>query len=490
MSLTKSFYKKFLNLKTLVIFCLIVLPALLLFNPGIENDTFWLVKMGQHITNEGLPATEPLTYHEGLNIIVQQWLTSVIFYKIYLYTGMAGLILFTATMFVILLLLLYLIFYLMTRGNRNISIGMIFIVIGFLSLFSMPRPQIVSYILFALEILVLEKYIETKKTHYLIALPIISILMVNLHAAMWIMFFVIMIPYFFDGFQSITKLFKLESHKSNKYILIALICSLIVGFFNPYGINGMLYSIKSFGCGTDFITEMKSPDFKTEIGILYFLYFLITILIFSYSKSNRTLRGILMTIGMGYLALASVRSFPLLLICSSPFLAHCLIGYPDGFVEQLEKNKRILSIIILILLAGIARNFIKFSNSYENLLNNSYYIPKDAVEYIIANVDQDKMKLYNNYNTGGYIEFMGIKTFIDSRAEVFIKKMNGKDDILQDYINIQFLQKQYYKDIFKKYGFTHWLVKKGSNLDIIMNTDTEFETIYQDDMFVIYTTTG
>ena len=57
---------------------------------------------------------------------------------------------------------------------------------------------------------------------------------------------------------------------------------------------------------------------------------------------------------------------------------------------------------------------------------------------------------------GGYIEFSGIRAFIDSRAEVFIKKLNKKDDILVDYFKA--LAGEHYGGVIGKYKYSHLLV--------------------------------
>jgi hypothetical protein len=58
---------------------------------------------------------------------------------------------------------------------------------------------------------------------------------------------------------------------------------------------------------------------------------------------------------------------------------------------------------------------------------------------------------------GGYIEFSGIRAFIDSRAEVFIKKLNKKDDILVNYFKA-LAGELYYADVIGKYKNSHLLV--------------------------------
>ena len=57
------------------------------------------------------------------------------------------------------------------------------------------RAQLVTFILFILQIFFMENLIETKQKRYGIGLIIISILIANLHVAVWPFMFVLYLPY-------------------------------------------------------------------------------------------------------------------------------------------------------------------------------------------------------------------------------------------------------------------------------------------------------
>ena len=95
------------------------------------------------------------------------------------------------------------------------------------------------------------------------------------------------------------------------------------------------------------------------------------------------------------------------------------------------------------------------------------------------------MRLYNSYDTGGYIEFSGIKSFIDSRAEVFTMKINRKEDILKDYCDA-LSGKLYYSDLISKYSLTHLLVMKDDLMDNCLKHDKMFKGVFQDKNYLLY----
>ena len=57
------------------------------------------------------------------------------------------------------------------------------------------RAQLVTFILLELTILLIEKFLETKKIRYPVGIVLISIAIANLHCAVWPFFFVIFLPY-------------------------------------------------------------------------------------------------------------------------------------------------------------------------------------------------------------------------------------------------------------------------------------------------------
>ena len=53
----------------------------------IDNDFYFLYATGEYIVKNGFPFTDMLSMHSSMKIIVQQWLSSVIFYYLYLRCG-------------------------------------------------------------------------------------------------------------------------------------------------------------------------------------------------------------------------------------------------------------------------------------------------------------------------------------------------------------------------------------------------------------------
>ena len=57
----------------------------------IDNDFWFLYKTGEYIVSNGFPHTDFLSMHSNMKLVVQQWLSTVIFYFVYSRLGRIGL---------------------------------------------------------------------------------------------------------------------------------------------------------------------------------------------------------------------------------------------------------------------------------------------------------------------------------------------------------------------------------------------------------------
>lgn len=473
-----KYYKVF----TLIILLLVPLLAL---RPLFDNDTYTLLNIGKYITARGFPSTDPFTIHEGLSYTIEQWLTAVIFYILYGIMGKAALYIMAIVIYYATGFVIYLTSMKISGGNKAVSTAVTVIPVVFLSLFIVLRPQLFSVLLFILEIYILESYVQSRKNIVLAWLPLISLLLINLQSALWIFFFLLYIPCLLDGF-SFKLLMLTGQGYPKKPLVAALLASIVIGAANPYGTTAMTILFKSYGhMGLDYINEIKSPDFKDAIGIFIFaLYCLLMVLYLVNRKGTTRTRYILITLGTAYMGLASARNIPLFIVCSYTLLAYY---YREMHIETARPPKRstLKPVNVLLILALIVTTLIlKFSN------NNQYYyindnIPVGAVKYIKSSLDADNIRLYNSFNTGAYLEFEGIKTFIDPRAEVFFKSNNKKEDIYNDYTEL-LSGRLYYRQFIQKYNLTHFLTEKDSFMGVYLGHDPEFKKLYEDSKFILY----
>ncbi|MDF2885066.1 MAG: hypothetical protein K0R54_5637, partial [Clostridiaceae bacterium] len=99
--------------------------------------------------------------------------------------------------------------------------------------------------------------------------------------------------------------------------------------------------------------------------------------------------------------------------------------------------------------------------------------------------DTSNVVLYTGYNDGGLTEFRGLPSYIDPRAEVFVKKNNKKDDIMKEYIDMQ-SGNLYYKSVLDKYNFTHLLVPDKDILSTYLPYDNDYDIIFSNESYKVF----
>ncbi len=173
----------------IVMFCLAITPK------SFQNDTFYTIKIGQLIRNNGIDYLDHFSWIEGLGYTYPHWLYDVITSLIFDYLGgYAGIYVVTMILSAILGLSLY-------KANKTISknelisffmtLAQLFIVRVYIA----ARAQLVTFILFVLEIIFIERFLQTGHKKYGIGLIILPILIANLHAAVFPFYFVLYLPY-------------------------------------------------------------------------------------------------------------------------------------------------------------------------------------------------------------------------------------------------------------------------------------------------------
>ena len=524
------------------IFCIAITPVTL------QNDTFYTIKIGEHINQYGVDMKDPFSWHEGLPYTYPHWLYDLITYYIYSAFGMDGIYVCTCILSVILGISLYIVNAKLTK-NKVVSffltIGVMYLIRSYIA----ARAQLVTFILFVLTVFFIEKFLQTKKVRYAIPLIIIPLLIANLHVAVWPFYFVLFLPFIAEYLIAIfaeiviyqkvqifilklrinlmektkrkeekilkikTKLkeledkvdrvkIKREQNLQNPYkikltknnavkwlILIAIIASL-TGLLTPLGDTPYTYLAKTMeGNTTQNINEHLPMTVSNETEIM--CVFVIFLAILMFTKTKIRLCDLFMIAGLCYLMLSSRRQITMFALIGSVILGRLITAlmeeYDKGSTEKMLKtaSKFIVVLVISVSILIFSYNMAKPKFNDEYIDESSY--PVQACDYIIENIDLGKARFYNEYNYGSYMLFRGIPVFIDSRADLYSPEFNGKEDIFMDFINTSSIG-QFYEDTFEKYGITHVICYSNSKMNMIIEKtqDPNYKELYKDDNFVVY----
>lgn len=459
----------------------------------LDNDAFFLLSHGRYVLEHGLPTTEPFTFHEGLRFVMQQWLSAVIFFYIYSLAGFTGLYILAYVIYTLYCYFTYKISMLISNDNMPISVTLTFVMCIGMGYFIILRPWIFSGFIILLEIYCLELYIYRKKLLYLISIPILSVLLINMHAAIWPVFFIFLVPYIVDGLHIRVGILKLHGYGSFP-ISAAGFAAVLAALVNPYSTDAMTYLYYSYNNPyiKEFIVEMRRPSFDNAREYIVFALYLFVVLAYClYQKGTSRFRYVFLTLTTAYMGLSALRSVQYFFL-TFPYLGHYYRNFDIiGATESKSNNKKtnlhvysrlfLLLTLYCILIFGLPRHTEK--TFFET------FIPEGPANYILDHLDVSNIRLFNDFDLGDFLIFKGIRPFIDSRADVFLKANNGKEDILNEYFEF-LMGRTYYLDFIAKYKFTHFLAVRGSIMDTCLSRDRNMFPLYEDAKYRVFRRTS
>ncbi len=173
----------------IAIFCISVVPK------ALQNDTFYTIKIGQLIRENGIDYQDHFSWHENLPYMYPHWLYDIIISLIFDFAGgYTGLYISTIVLSVMLGVLLY---FTNKKISKNAVISFV-IAVGQMELmkeYIAVRAQLVTFVLLVATILLIVKYLEKPKLRYAIGLVIIPIIIANVHSAVFPFYFVLYLPF-------------------------------------------------------------------------------------------------------------------------------------------------------------------------------------------------------------------------------------------------------------------------------------------------------
>lgn len=428
-----------------------------------DGDFFFMVANGDYILHHGFPEYNPFVMHEGLKIVIQQWIPSIF---AYLFSGHLWGYVMTESILGLLLLVFVIYKVFCIYNKKNTAFLMAAIMVSFMLYMFIGKPMLYSMIL-----LTTQFYICEKKESWL-WLPLIVITEANIHASFIAFHFVYLLPYIVPG---LTKF--LRNTAEYKYIK-ALPFMAIGALMNPYKVDGALYLFNSYGSELKGmgISELKTLSFKTVwfyIAAAALIYVLFRIYK-NYIKPRTPIDSHRFYMFAGSLLLLILfpqcRNHIFLLIGSLPLVA---VTVPKGLKGKTPPAKAMWVIAFCCVIAVMITLFTAENRLPEGSPNGTAYL-KDK-DYV----------LYTSFDGGSYYEMEGFKVFFDARPELYFKKLNKKEDIVDDFMNMISKDDEKITETIDKYGFTHFNVHKKTYLDKYMKRNG-YKIVANDDKFRLY----
>ena len=538
--ISKSVKFTILAIILIAIFCVAITPI------TFQNDTYYTIKVGEHIAQYGIDGKDPFSWHEDLAYTYPHWGYDLVTYFIYHAFGFTGIYVTTCILSIILGISLYCV---NTKLAKNqlfsffITIGVMYVLRGYIA----ARAQLVTFILFILTIYYNEKFIEKQKKTNAVVFIAIPIAIANLHVAVFPFYFVLYLPYIAEyllawlgeiviyrkrekfflqlkinhymkkpGKEEKVKELKqkqveleakidkikikrtkelknpykiqLTKNPAIKWLIVVMIICVLTGFLTPLGTTPYTYLIKTMQGNTpQNINEHLPMTLAGESDALCIIIIFLAILTFT--KTKIRLCDLFMIGGLCYLMLSSRRQISMFVIVGSVILNRLLVNLIEIYTTEKAKDKlpNVIGSIITILIVFVLSYYMAKDKWNAQYIDESTY-PTKASDFIIENIDLGTARFYNEYNYGSYLLFRGIPVFIDSRADLYAPEFSGKEeDIFSDFIDTSSIGK-FYGDIFEKYNITHIITYENSKMNMLITKTKEarYKQLYQDDYFVVY----
>lgn len=458
-----------------------------------QNDTFYTIKVGESILKHGIDMVDHFSWHK-LDYTYPHWLFDIVVYKIHELGGLNALYIANILVFIVIGVIFY---FLNLKHNKSYFLSLLFSILAVIMLarFVTMRAQLITYLLFLIEILFIEQLLKNGKKGYIFGLLILCVLIANIHAAVWPFYFILMLPYLFEYLVVIindkiknkpqlgifTNKITIEKNKYLKTLLLVFIISLPLGLLTPIGDIPYTYFIRTMQADTmEYIEEHKALVLIENLFVIGYLAIMLIPLIFT--KVKVKLSDLLMMGGLLFMSFLSIRHIALLGIIGMFYLCRliCNIGKIKSD-KPLDYNLPGYGIAIVTLTIAGTSIFVYNINYKEAFINEQVY-PVAMVNYMEENLDMENIRLYNEYDFGSYLIYRDIPVFIDSRSDLYTSSFNNGNDIFNECMNIT----ENYGRIFKKYDITHILIYKDTYLNQILAASPNYKLINREDRFMLY----
>lgn len=459
---------------------------------NITNDTLFTIAIGRNILENGITNIDTLTFHENLEF-KHSGVFDILINTIYNVGGFRGIYIYTVFMAFVILLSLVIVYY---KNTKDLKISIIFgIGIFYLSRrVFVARAQEISFLLFILEFYFIEKLVKEGKKRYSFILIFIGILLANFHSSVYPIYFVMYLPYIANCVVKniLAKNSKLEliQIKDIKLFVITLGISLFTGFCSTAGTAPYTDMFKAMkGISTEFIGELSISTWSNNMAL--YVGILVIAIIIALSKEKIKITDLFYILGFGAMAIFTFRCTYFFWLIAGISINRILLNFINTtqIINQKPiKESILITFAFIYVLLGINSFILLQRNAYNDYIEEDLY-PVYASDYILENIDYENMRIFNNFNYGSYLEFKGIKAFIDSRSGMFTEEFNPGCTVLEDWLEINEDSSNYEK-IFNKYKITHVITQNSEMLNQRLEKDEKYNKIYTDEYFSLYEKIG
>ena len=473
---------------TFILFNLMIAAVLLVHQYSFlyfDSDLYFILNEGRKIWESGIQYYNNQNVVEGLATVVQQWLYAAMCYGVYSIGGEAG-------MYVLCVLMVAgvaLAFSLLAKVKGVPKYNAWAIIVMFIALsvnFVSCRPTMFTVTLLILQVTAVEYYKSTGKKGVLWVLPLLTLIEINCHAALWIMHFLFLLPYVVPSI-SINGIQK-KDYKVTPILIVSLVMAVTL-FINPYGVDGILYLFNSYndklkGIG---ILELEAPALNNQFG---FIAIIGIILLWESLRRCMPAEYCYLVAGTLVLGCSHIRHLIYLLLAVSILVVEIAKKTYKPLEKVCKASSGIINALIIVITCVAVFNSLQVTRGVQDTNRT----PIKAVEYLNEHATKD-VDIFTEFNSGAFLAWNGYKYFIDARPELYFKSINGKCDVYDECDELTNCDSDETYEKYKiKYDFDYFIVLKVEHngavskppLGIFLDHDDDYEEVLNTDEYVLY----
>jgi len=471
---------------------IIAFAAHAVFTVLMDPDYYLHLMAGKYIFGHlSLPNVDVFSYTmAGQPWHLHEWLFEVLIYCIYILSGETGVVVWTSGLGV---LAFYIAFNAGIPKNKENYRAILFALLLFVfyQVFIKPRPQIITFLCYAIFLFVIFDYKYRNTLRFSAVLPPLMVVWANAHGA-YILGIVFL--WLFIACEYLSRWMRNGNNGSDKKLyrltIIAAI-TLLASAINPYFIKHWMFPFTLMNSqAMSFIVEWHSPNFSDSFERAYLLFVALFTVHYIYVKKRPDLTELLLPGSLIILSIFAARHIPLAILTMLPFaLATSGRGYEfktilPASIENLctdrlsrshdigKKEYIINGALLLVVVLSLISIFPMLRE--EKLKKRNSYLPVKAVDFILEN--KINGRLFNTYHYGGYLIYRlhpQQRVFIDIRADMY------GDDFMRDYISIYFGQDGWERK-FDQYNIDYVICENNAAIRNLLLDRGDFSLAYSD----------
>jgi hypothetical protein len=444
-----------------------------------DPDLWWHLLNAKHIlTTLTFPNLDNLSFTAaGSSWLDHEWLSEIVYYTAFAAFGLRGVFVLFASLLGILFAAVFSITLRECGDPINAAIttamGGLLAAVGF-----GPRTQTFGWLCFVAIYAILRRFVSgNEKGIWLI--PLLFALWINCHGS-WLIGLIIYGIFIAAGLVrlNLSRLVSVRWTPAQlKKLLLAGAVSVAALFINPFGYRLLWYPFDMMfrqSLNIANVEEWASVNFNDFRGKLVGFVLCSVFVAAMVGRKRWRHQDALLTAFVLYCGLTHLRFLLLAGIVLPPILALQL-----GALRQdpLRQEHRLVNSALLLLIIAVCL----FRLPSQRILNKqvSDHFPQRAIDYLRAH--QQPGRIFNFYEWGGYLELQlpNVKTFIDSRTDIFEYK-----GVLKSYLDIIRIQGS--QHLLDRYGVSYILYPPHSSLSYFLSTQSGWQRIYEDKQAVLY----